>query len=144
MARIKIDLPDTYIFSTQYKVRIADINYGGHVGNDAILTIMQEGRLQFLNHLGIKNELNIEGSIGMIVADSCIAYKSESFYGDTIEIKIAINEFNKYGFDMIYLLSNVTNGKEVARGKTGIVFLDYETRKIAATPTNFLEKIQQG
>ena len=144
MSRIKIDLPQTFIFKCSYAVRIADINYGGHVGNDAILTIMQEGRLQFLKHLGYKNELNIDGDIGMIVGDSAIVYKSESFYGDIMDIEVAMDEFNKYGFDIIYLLTNHHTRKEIARGKTGVVFLDYFSRKIAAVPTKFLEKIQHG
>ncbi|HNP18672.1 MAG TPA: thioesterase family protein [Fulvivirga sp.] len=142
MARIKIDLPEAFIYTCNYNVRIADINYGGHLGNDAVLTIMQEGRLQFLNYLGYENELGIDGDVGMIVTDSAIVYKSESFYGDHIEIKIAVEDYNKYGFDMIYVLTNKASGKEIARGKTGIVFMHYSTRKLAATPTKFLEKLQ--
>ena len=31
-------------------------------------------------------------------------------------------------------------GKEVARAKTGVVFFDYEKRRIALTPKEFKEK----
>jgi acyl-CoA thioesterase FadM len=52
MARIKLQLPQQFIFSTLIPVRITDINYGNHVGNDAILSLLHEARMQFLNKAG--------------------------------------------------------------------------------------------
>jgi hypothetical protein len=43
MARVKIDLPDKFIFKTEIPIRINDINYGGHLGNDAVLSIDYNG-----------------------------------------------------------------------------------------------------
>jgi hypothetical protein len=34
MARIKLDLPADFPFAAELRVRITDINYGGHMGND--------------------------------------------------------------------------------------------------------------
>ncbi|MCH5718100.1 acyl-CoA thioesterase [Niabella hibiscisoli] len=59
MARIKVPLPPHFTFSTSIAIRITDVNYGGHVGNDAILSIIHEARLQFLKALGY-SEMNIE------------------------------------------------------------------------------------
>ncbi|MEQ9167211.1 MAG: thioesterase family protein [Fulvivirga sp.] len=143
MARIKLDLPKKFIFSTNYTVRISDVNYGGHVGNDAILTIMQEGRLALLKAMGIKDELSIDEGVGIIVADAVVVYKSEGFYGDELEIKIAVDDFNKFGFDMYYQLINTLSGKEVARGKTGIVCLNYQEKKITPIPPKFEERLKE-
>jgi acyl-CoA thioesterase FadM len=134
MARIHIDLPDQYVFTTEIPVRVADLNYGNHVGNDAILLLMQEARVLYYRHLGLKDELSFDGSVGQIISDAAIQYKSESFLGDILVIKIGIADVNKYGFDMCYVISNKATGKEVARGKTGIVCFDYEKRKIAVIP----------
>ena len=79
MARIKIDLPGNFPFITNIEVRITDINYGGHVGNDSILSILQEARVRFFNHYGY-TELNLEG-VGMIMSDVGIEFKAELFYG---------------------------------------------------------------
>lgn len=144
MARVKLDLPKKFIFSTNYTVRISDVNYGGHVGNDAILTIMQEGRLALLKAMGIKDELSIDEGVGIIVADAVVIYKSEGFHGDELEIKIAVDDFNKFGFDMYYQLINIKSEKEVARGKTGIVCLNYQEKKITPIPAKFEEKLKQG
>jgi 4-hydroxybenzoyl-CoA thioesterase len=103
---------------------------------------MQEARIRFYQSLGYKNELNFEGSVGHIVADAVVIYKSEAFLGDVLNIQIGMNDFSKYGFDMFYLLTNKVTGKEVALGKTGIVFFDYDKRKVASIPLTFIEKIK--
>ncbi|MGN6400032.1 MAG: hypothetical protein ACTHMD_06240 [Flavisolibacter sp.] len=50
MARIKINLPENFFFNAAIPIRITDLNYGGHVGNDTILSLLHEARVQFLNH----------------------------------------------------------------------------------------------
>ena len=134
MARIHINLPDKFHFSAELPIRISDLNYGNHVGNDSILTLMQEARALFYRSLGFASEVAIEGSVGQVVADAAIVYKAESFFGDTLVIEIAVQEFHKYGFDMLYRISNKATTREVARGKTGIVCFDYAKRKMALIP----------
>jgi acyl-CoA thioester hydrolase len=141
MARIELQLPEAWHFSTELPVRVSDLNYGNHVGNDNVLGLMHEARLQYYRHLGFKDELSFEGSVGQVISDAAIVYKAEAFYGDTLICQLAAADFNKYGFDMMYLLTNKMSGKEVARGKTGIVCFDYDKRKIATVPTVLKEKL---
>lgn len=138
MARIKIALPEKIIFETELVLRISDINYGGHLANDAVLSIVHEARIRFLQQLGY-SEKNIEG-LGLIMTDAAIVYKNQGFHGDRLTIKISIDEFTKLGFDLFYLLTN-QDGKEVARVKTNITFFDYKANKLAGIPQDFLEKV---
>lgn len=131
MARVKINLPENFEFSTKIEIRIGDVNYGGHVGNDAILSLMHTARLKYLDHHGY-SELDMEG-VSMIMADSAIQYKGESFFGDTITIFIKAVEFNKYGFDLIYKLIN-QDQKDIAFAKTGMLCFDYEKRSLCSLP----------
>lgn len=142
MARITIDLPATFLYACEITVRATDINYGGHVGNDTILSLMQEARVNFYRSAGFKSELNFEGNVGQIIADAAIVYKAESFLGDILHIQLGVTDSNKYGFDMVYLITNNLTGREVARGKTGIVCFDYEKRKVAPVPSVFREKLK--
>lgn len=144
MARIQLEFPETFIFSCELTIRASDLNYGNHVGNDSMLTIMQEARILFYRSLGYTNEMNFEGPVGHIVADAAVVYKSEAFLGDVLTIRIAMNDFNKYGFDMYYRLTNKQTAKEVAIGKTGIVFFDYDKRKVTGIPATFMEKIRNS
>lgn len=142
MTRIQLNFPTDTKFSCELTVRASDLNYGNHVGNDSILTIMQEARILFYQSLGYKNELNFEGAVGHIVSDAVVVYKSEAFLGDVLTIQIGMNDFSKYGFDMFYRIANKLTGKEIALGKTGIVFFDYDRRKVASIPESFLANIK--
>lgn len=140
MARTKLRLPEKTIYSTILKVRITDINYGGHLGNDSVLSLMHEARVRFLNSHGF-SEQNVDGS-GIIMTDTVIVYSSESFYGDEIKIDIAIDDITNTGCDIYYQLTNKKNGKEVAKAKTGIVFFNYENKRVTRIPKLFLEKFK--
>src|SRR5436305_11312497 len=103
MSRIRIDIPEKFIFSTDIEIRITDLNYGGHVGNDTILSLVHEARVRFLKQFNY-TELNVEG-IGLIMSDAAIEFKSESFYGDVIRILVAAQGFSRVGYDLYYQLS---------------------------------------
>ncbi len=133
MGRVKIVFPDyNPLFTATIQVRIGDINYADHVGNDAILSIIHEARMQMLHHYGY-TELKAGGN-AMIMADVMIAYKAEAFYGDTLTVKVFADEVTNNTFNLLYHLSVPRNGKQtdVAHAKTGMVCFDYEKRKIAA------------
>jgi acyl-CoA thioester hydrolase len=136
MARVKLDLPDRYEFSTDITVRITDINYGGHLGNDAMLSLIHEARMRFLNHHGF-TEANVDGA-GIIMTDAVIVYKTECFYGDILRFEVGVRDIGKSGCDIVYRIFSKEKGSEVARAKTGIVFFDYAKRMIMEVPDAFL------
>jgi acyl-CoA thioester hydrolase len=141
MARIKIAIPDNFSFITYIPIRITDLNYGGHVGNDMILSIIHEARVQFLNHHGYK-ELDLDG-VGLIMSDVAIEFKNEIFYGDKIKASVTAGEFSKVGFDIFYKLEKEVSEKSisVAIAKTGMVCYDYKLKKIVAVPGGVIEKL---
>lgn len=140
MARVKIDLPNKFTFSTEIPVRIGDVNYGGHVGNDAILSIAHDSRLLFLKHFGY-SELELEG-VSMIMADSAVVYKGEAFFGDIVKVEVTAADFHKFGFDLVYKMTNSENGKDIAHLKTGMLCFNYEVRKLALLPEAAKNKLQ--
>ncbi|MBB5020013.1 4-hydroxybenzoyl-CoA thioesterase [Chitinivorax tropicus] len=142
MARIKLELPAHVDFETRIRLRIGDINYGGHLGNDAVLSLIHEARVQFLAHLGY-TELNVEGH-GIILADAAVVYRAEAFYGDELAIKLALDDFNRYGCDFFYGLTELKSGKEVAKAKTNVVFFDYAARRPVDIPAAFLSRLSQS
>lgn len=139
MPRVKINLPNSFLFETDIKVRISDINYGGHLGNDSVLSIIHEARYRFFNYLGYKNEISIDGC-STIQADVAIAYKGEAFHGDTIRVRVGIEDIGRKSFDILYRLT--CGEKEIAHAKTGIAMFDYQKNKVVNIPEPFLSKIQ--
>ena len=142
MARVRLLLPTHFIFTTEISIRISDINYGGHLGNDAVLSLVHEARIQFLQSLGY-TEIDIEGT-GIMMTDAIIVYSSEGFYGDTLLIEVAATDFQSTQCDVLYRLTNKTTKKEIARVKTGIAFFNKQTRKISAVPNAFRKKCESG
>ena len=122
MARINIILPGKFAYSTQIKLRITDINYGGHLAHDSILSITHEARVRFLESLGY-TEGNIEGP-GLILSDADLVYKSEACYGRTLLVEIAVTDLSKYGCDLTYKLSDKKNLIAIDRANAEIVFSD--------------------
>jgi len=139
MARIVIDLPQSIVFCTELQVAIADINYGGHMGNDAALRLAHEVRLRWLKSLDY-TELNIEG-FGIIVSDAAVMYKAEVFHGDVLRFELGLADHNRYGFDIVYTASNTRTQQETLRIKTGVVFFDYQQRKVAPAPMAFTARL---
>jgi acyl-CoA thioesterase FadM len=135
MPRVELELPERFQFVTEIPLRITDINYGGHLGNDALLSLLHEARVQFLRHYGF-TELNIDGR-SIIMTDAVLVYRSEGFYGDVARIEIAVSNMQSHGCDFIYKVTNKETGKELARAKTGILFYDYEEKKILQVPKKF-------
>jgi acyl-CoA thioesterase FadM len=141
MGRIKLAMPADYLFSTEIEIRISDINYGGHLANDAVLSIAHEARLRFLAASNY-SEKNIEG-YGLIMTDAAIVFKSEAFYGDRLVVEIAVDDISRLGFDLFYRLKNSITKQDVAFVKTGMAFFNYELHKIASTPENFFTKFSK-
>jgi acyl-CoA thioester hydrolase len=139
MARIKVTIPERTHFTATIPVRVTDLNYGNHLGNDALLSILHEARMQLLGNYGW-SELQIGGA-SMIMADVAIEYKGEGFYGDVLTIHLAFDDISKYGFDITYHVLN-QHGKEVARAKTGMLCFNYNERKLMTLPDEVKAKIE--
>jgi acyl-CoA thioesterase FadM len=147
MARIRIDLPEHFPFITSLPVRITDLNYGGHVGNDKVLSLIHEARVQYLRQLGY-SEFAFAGA-GLIMADAGIEFKNELFYGDTVIVSVASANYSKVSFDLFYKLEKVS-GKStpaktirVATAKTTMACYDYSNKRIISIPEEALLKLQE-
>jgi len=137
MSRVKLQLPEHIDYTTEIDIRISDINYGGHLGNDSVLSLIHEARVRLLKSKGF-SEIDIEG-VAIIMVDSIIVYSSEGFYGDKIRIDVSVDDISSTGCDIFYRLVNTEKNKEIAKAKTGIVFFDYTTKKVARTPEKFID-----
>lgn len=139
MARIKLTVPQNTLATVIIPVRITDINYGNHLGNDSFISIVHEARVQWMQNHNY-TELNIEGT-GVILADLAIEFKSEGFYGDIIQVQISAGEVSKVSFELYYTLTTKRNNQPVllAVAKTGMVCYNYTDKKVTAVPQQLLQ-----
>jgi acyl-CoA thioester hydrolase len=140
MSLVKIAFPQqSPIFIAYIPLRITDMNYGNHLGNDVMLSIIHDARTQFLSSLGF-TELNA-GGVGMIMADVMISYKSEGFYGDILKIELFVAEITTRSFDLLYKVTTTRNNISIslAEAKTGMVSYSYDLKKVSSSSEQLME-----
>jgi len=134
MARIKLQLPAEFPFRTELSVRVTDLNYGGHLGNDAVLGLLHEARVRCLAALGF-TELDAAG-VGLLMADCVIIYKAQGFLGDRLTVAVAAGEWSRVGCDLFYRITRA-DGAELVRAKTAMVCFDYGAQSVREVPEAF-------
>ncbi len=140
MARISIELPEQFPFSTELEVRVGDLNYGNHLGNDRVLTLIHEARRRFLESLGLE-EIGADG-LGFVIADAAVVYRAQAFYGDRLRIEVAAGNFGSRGCDFYYRIAHVNDSRVVAEAKTGVVCFDFPAQKTISFPVKVLTKLR--
>ena len=128
---------DDFRYETEVPVRITDINYGDHLGNDSFVSVLHEARVRFLDSIGY-SELKF-GNVSLIMVDLYVKYKQEVFYPDILQVKIGIQDLKKCTFDMVYSITSKKTGKEAAVAKTSMASFDYDARRIVKLPQEFAE-----
>lgn len=141
MERLKLKLPLKQLFESEIRLRIDDMNYGGHLSNDRVLALFHDLRVEWLKAYGF-TELDAFGS-SLIMADSQVQYCGEGFQGDLLHGGLYLGEIGGSGFELYYQLTRKSDNKEIAKGKTGMAFFDYQIRKLRRTPKDF-EKYIEG
>lgn len=142
MARVKLIFPSRNpIFSTEIPLRITDMNYGNHLANDAVLSLMHDARMQFL---ATHNYTELEiGGCGLIMADAMIAYKGQGYFGDILKIEVYATEITARSFDLMYKMTTQRDHIpiDIAQAKTGMVAFDYTQNKVTQMPDHFFNII---
>jgi acyl-CoA thioester hydrolase len=132
MPRVQLEPRARYPFAWEITVRTTDLNYGGHLGNDRVLSLVHEARVAFLASHGW-TELDCGGA-SLIMADAALVYRAEAFAGDVLRIDVAACEPGRTGFRLAYRLTRVADGAVIALAETGLVAFDYERRRVARLP----------
>lgn len=139
MARIRLREQLSYEF--QYKTRLEprDINYGGHLGNDILVSLAGSARADALHCLDLQEKNLGDGHTGIIMSDLVVNFRAEAFLFDNIVIDTHIGEFLGNGFRIFH---RITKGETViALVETGIKAFNYSTREVAPVPEAFLKAL---
>lgn len=141
MPRIKLDEQPVYESSYTIVLQPRDINYGGHLGNDSLVSLIGTARAGMLHSMGLSEGNLGDGRTGVIIGDLVVNFKSEGFMFDELKIDTHIEEITRTGFRMFH---RVTKGKTIiALAEAGMVAFDYMTRKIGHVPGQFVEALEQ-
>ncbi len=137
MKRVRVELPakEKFIFTTEIVPRISDINYGNHLGHDRLVSLLHEARVRFLAQHGF-SEMDAGGA-SLILADLAVVYRAEVKHGQTLAVAIALDDASGSGLNFYYKVTRKDDAREVARAVTGIVFFDYQKKRVTRMPKAF-------
>ncbi|GAA5785508.1 hypothetical protein GCM10007860_04440 [Chitiniphilus shinanonensis] len=143
MPRIKIDPPAHVEYSITLGVRASDLNYGAHLANHALLTLLQEARLGWLASHGL-SETGDADHPGIILGDLAVSFASEAFLGEQLVIEVGVAEYTRVAVDLRYAVRESVTGRPVATASTSCVFFDYHSRKVVPIPQALKSKQSPG
>jgi len=132
MPRLKMQPLTAYAFSCELTVRTTDLNYGGHLGNDSLLSLIHEARVAFLATHGL-SELNFDG-VSLILSDAAVVYQAEAYAGEKLVFEVAATEPARSGFRIFYRVTRKNDGQAIALVENGMACFDYQARKISTLP----------
>ncbi|HNS16304.1 MAG TPA: thioesterase family protein [Bacteroidales bacterium] len=125
-----------------FEIRIGDINYGGHLGNDKALLLFQDARIRFLESIGF-SERHIGDQAGIILTEAHVYFRREVFLHDTLYADIAVAKVGNSSFELAYSVKRMVDEVEVLNGRTKQVAFDYERKKVTRLPEDFIRAIRQ-
>ncbi|MCY4046165.1 MAG: thioesterase family protein [Cellvibrionales bacterium] len=141
MPRIILDTLTSTLITYPVKIRYSDINTARHVGNDKMISLIQEARIELLTQLGFKNDGDT--AVTYVVADLGVNYKAEAFFADELIIEVGVSDIKEKSFDVLYKVTNTKTHHVVAEAKTGLVFLDANAGKTTQIPAALLTAIDK-
>ncbi|MCK5737427.1 MAG: thioesterase family protein [Spirochaetaceae bacterium] len=143
MPKVKIARQEYYGFSTTLTIRVSDLNYGGHLGYDKVLTLAHQARLEMFRIWEL-SELNLgDGNTGLVAGDAAVNYLGEGFLNDLLLVEIQPVELGAIGFRLAHRFSNRETGADIALAEIGFIGFDYQQRKPHRLPVSFTEQLRE-
>lgn len=142
MARVKLTALDRYQSIYETTVEVTDLNYGNHLGNDALVGIIHRARVHLLHQLSASEHDLGDGKTGILMADLIVNYIGESYLFDKLSVESSIGEVRSKGFRMFHRIKT-PQGRIIALAETGIVAFNYPKKKITRIPESFVSKISE-
>lgn len=120
------DLPtlDAYPFQSRDKLRYSDTDKQGHVNNAVFSTLLETGRVEFLDHQS--GLLDAPGTV-IVIARLVLDYRGEIFWPGEILTGTRVGRIGRTSLSFDQAIFQ--NGNCVATAETVIVQIDRETRR---------------
>jgi acyl-CoA thioester hydrolase len=140
VTRVKLTEQQEYEFHYTITVRSTDINYRGHLGFDALVTLFSEAGLDMFRSLGFKDSGHGDDKTGIAMVDLTVNYKAEAFMFDELVIDTHVGEMEEKGFTAFH---RVRKGPDiVALAEAGLVSFDFVHHKVVSVPEAFIKSLQ--
>lgn len=139
MERVKLDFPaEAIIHRHPLTVRVTDMNYGRHLGHDALVSLLHEARIQAFAALDLQ-EWDMYGHPS-VVADLAVQYQSEARWPDALIIETAVPEPQGKALTIYQRIRKSDSQQLVATARVNQLLIDLATGRPAEVP----EQVKQA
>ncbi|EHJ92400.1 acyl-CoA thioesterase [Vreelandella boliviensis] len=139
MERVKLDFPaEAVIHRHPLTVRVTDMNYGRHLGHDALVSLLHEARIQAFAALDLP-EWDMHG-YPSVVADIAVQYQSEARWPDALMIATAVPEPQGKALTIYQRIYQTESQQVVATARVNQLLIDLATGRPVEVP----EQVKQA
>ena len=139
MTRVEIEYPEQTLFTCGATVRITDLSAAMHLGFDSLVGIVNDASALFFADIGFSR--GQKRRVNTIYADLAVSYRSEAFHGDELTVEVAAEEASDKRLDLLLRISHGQSGREVALARIGVLFFDYDKKKVVEIPGRIREQV---
>lgn len=143
MERVQLDFPDAAIIHRHaLSVRVTDMNYGRHLGHDALVSLLHEARIQAFAALDLP-EWDMHG-YPSVVADLAVQYQSEARWPDTLVVETAVPSPEGKALTVYQRMVHADSGKPVATARVNQLLIDRAAGRPVAVPASVVHALAQA
>lgn len=124
------------------EVRYGDLDPQGHVNNAKFMTYMEQGRVQYIRHLGLWDGKSFL-KLGFILAEARITFISPILFAQQVQVGVRVSRLGNKSLDMVYRLEDALTGEELATGSSVQVAYDYQSGKTIPLPEHWRQIIRE-
>ncbi|WP_108445037.1 acyl-CoA thioesterase [Halomonas denitrificans] len=133
MERVRLSFPvDEVMHRHPLTVRITDMNYGRHLGHDALISLLHEARVAALADRRLS-----EGDLGgfpCVAADLAVQYQAETRWPDALMVETAIPAPARKAISVYHRILREADGATVATARINLMLVDPATGRPVAVP----------
>ena len=109
--------------------RYVDYDTKGHVNNAVFLTYFEMAR-----EAAWVDAMGMNADFPFILAEASVKYVSEAMIGQPLEVTMTTPEIRTKAWVWQYVISDASDGRVVAEGRTVQVMYDYDARATVPIP----------
>ena len=122
------------------EVRYGDLDPQGHVNNASYLTYCEQGRISYIQHLGLWDGRSFS-DIGIILADAHLTFRAPILYGHPVQVGVRVTKMGNKSLSMDYSLEDSQTRQELATGSSVLVTYAYRQQITIPIPQEWRAKI---
>lgn len=140
MERVRLEFPDADLrHQHPLTVRITDMNYGRHLGHDAVISLLHEARAQALQALGL-SEADM-GGYPSVAADIAVQYQAEARFPDALVIDTAIPASTGKVVTVFHRIRREADDRVVATARINLMLIDLQAGRPVVVPDEVRERL---